>query len=258
MALSFRIIIPARYGSTRLPGKPLLEIAGQPMIKHVFDRAIASGASEVVVATDDQRIADTVKAFGGQPVMTSKTHISGTDRLAEVIETLRWNDTQIVVNLQGDEPLMEPLLIRQVAASLSDHPEAGMSTVALPISDKKEIFNPNVVKVVLAKNGHALYFSRAAIPWIRDVYRQAGETDIPDGIPIYRHLGLYAYRVETLKRITAMSVCAIEEAESLEQLRALWHGIKIHVSISNTTAVLGVDTAEDLQLVEKLLTQGKS
>ena len=254
MTQSFCIIIPARFGSSRLPGKPLLPIAGKPMIQHVFERAKASGASEIIVATDDQRIAKIVDAFGGQYVMTAKTHTSGTDRLAEVIETRQWDDEQIIVNLQGDEPLMDPALLHQVATALNDNPEAGMATIATPISSQEEVFNPNIVKVVIAKNGYALYFSRAAIPWVRDTYGQETPKVIP-GIPTYRHLGLYAYRVKTLKQITTMPTCDLENAESLEQLRPLWHGVNIYVSISDTTPAHGVDTAEDLNRVEQLLTR---
>jgi len=249
----FRVVIPARYGSSRLPGKPLKLIAGKPMIEHVCLRAQESSAQDVIVATDDKRVADTVREFGGDVVMTSTEHLSGTDRLAEVAQIKGWSDNDVIVNLQGDEPLMDPALVRLVADDLCAHVSAGIATLATPIIQRADIFNPNIVKVVTSKSGRALYFSRAPIPWERGNYDAPDTAELSGAIDAFRHLGIYAYRVSVLKRITLLPVCAIEKAESLEQLRALWNGIDIQVSIIEKAPMHGVDTEEDLARVNAIM-----
>jgi 3-deoxy-manno-octulosonate cytidylyltransferase (CMP-KDO synthetase) len=253
MNKGFYTVIPARYGSSRLPGKPLLDIAGKPMIQHVHERATEAGAKDVVVATDDQRIIDVVSSFGGKAVMTSQDHESGMDRLAEVVDIMGWADNEIIVNLQGDEPLMDPALLRLVANNLEKHKEAGITTLATPIKEREELFNPNVVKVVSDKSGKAMYFSRAPIPWVRGDYEQAERIELPTTIQPHRHLGIYAYRISALKKMTSCSPCDIEIAESLEQLRALWNGIGIHVGVIEGELGHGVDTDEDYQRVCSVL-----
>jgi 3-deoxy-manno-octulosonate cytidylyltransferase (CMP-KDO synthetase) len=241
------IIIPARYASTRLPGKPLLDIAGQPMIVRVVECARASGAQRVVVATDDTRICDAVIAFGAEVVMTRADHPSGTDRLAEAIMLLDLKDDAIVVNLQGDEPLMPPRLIRGVADLLAARPAAVMATACHAITRREDFLNPNVVKVTTDCEGHALYFSRAPIPWPREL--MAGKSSAP--IKAFRHIGLYAYRAGFVARYAAWPACPLETTESLEQLRVLWQGEKIAVVEAEDAPVAGVDTPEDLERVRK-------
>ena len=243
------IIIPARYASTRLPGKPLLDIAGQPMIARVVECARASGAQRVVVATDDERIRDAVTSFGAEVVMTRADHLSGTDRLAEAITLLDLDDDEIVVNLQGDEPLMPALLIRQVAALLVARPAAVMATACNAITRREDFLNPNAVKVVTDREGHALYFSRAPIPWPRDI--MSGASTAP--IKAFRHIGLYAYRAGFVARYAAWPACPLEISESLEQLRVLWQGEKIAVVEAEEAPAAGVDTPEDLERVRALL-----
>lgn len=245
------IVIPARYGSSRLSGKPLLMIAGMTMIERVYRQAEQSEVGDVHVATDDQRIFDAVERFGGSAIMTRTDHASGTDRLAEVCELKNWSDDDIVLNLQGDEPLMPSEVIRYLA-ELSAETDAGLSTLATPIHDTHDAFNPNVVKVVLDAQGKALYFSRATIPWYRDQYPVADSHDIKQ-TPSLRHLGMYAYRVSALKRILTLPACKLETAESLEQLRPLYHGMSIQVGVIEEAPAHGVDTPEDLQRVEALL-----
>lgn len=253
MSIEYNVIIPARLASSRLPNKPLLDIAGKPMIQHVCERAIESGAVEVLVATDSGEIVDVVQGFGGCAVMTAVTHQSGTDRLAEVVANKEWDDDAIVVNLQGDEPMMEPGLIEMVARNLATHEQAGMATLATPIVQREDVFSPDIVKVVLNASGFAQYFSRAPIPWVRGDYGRDGETEMPVEVPVLRHLGIYAYRVGVLKRLTSLPVAPIERAESLEQLRALWHGIQIHVGVIEEAPGHGVDTTEDLGRVRAIL-----
>ena len=256
---AFKVVIPARYGSSRLPGKPLLDIAGKPMVQHVFERAMETGInpdSDIVVATDDKRIMEACHLFGAHAVMTSSQHQSGTDRLAEVVNIMNWDDDAIVVNLQGDEPLMPPELVAAVAQNLSNNPEAGIATLSTPISQIEDLFNPNAVKVVTNHRGMALYFSRAPIPWDRDRYPAPGtsikETALGALLP-ERHLGLYAYRAETLKQIAKAPMAGLEALECLEQLRALWLGIGIHVQSIAEQPGHGVDTQADLERVRKLL-----
>ena len=254
----FHAVIPARFASTRLPGKPLADIHGKPMVVRVAERAQASGALGVYVATDHDGVATAVTAQGFQVVMTSPDCASGTDRLAEVASKLGWADDVVVVNVQGDEPLIDPALIRATAQALFDHPAASMATVSHRIHDPAEVFNPNVVKVVTDKAGFALYFSRAPIPWARDEWadssvNNAAPTGLPEDLSIQRHIGLYAYRVGFLKAYPGLSRPAIELHESLEQLRALWHGYRIIVIESAEPIAPGVDTQADLEKVRALL-----
>ncbi|NOV29633.1 3-deoxy-manno-octulosonate cytidylyltransferase [Methylomonas sp. ZR1] len=252
MSGGFKVVIPARYGSTRLPGKPLLDIAGKPMIVHVCERALEADAEQVVVATDDQRIFDAVSDLGLQAVMTDPNHQSGTERLAEVARVMGWADEQIVVNLQGDEPLIPPAYIRDVAIALAGQDQAGIATLAAKILDVEEIFNPNAVKVVLDKNGYALYFSRAAIPWNRSTFPD--NHDIASAaLPHFRHIGMYAYTVGFLQRYCGWAASPLESVESLEQLRILWHGERVLVKIVDKTPEAGVDTEEDLVRVSRRL-----
>jgi len=252
MTATFKVVIPARYASTRLHGKPLLNIAGKPMIAHVCERASAAGAEEIVVATDDMRIFDTVMKLGIKAVMTRPDHQSGTERIAEVAGICGWSDNDIIVNLQGDEPLIPPDYIREVAFSLAGQSQAGIATLAAKILDSEEIFNANAVKVVLDKNNYALYFSRAPIPWERAVFSATGGT--PTGaIPYLRHIGMYAYTVAFLNRYCSWQASPLEVIESLEQLRILWHGDKVLVKVVDKTPEAGVDTHEDLLRVERVL-----
>ena len=244
----FKVVIPARYASTRLPGKPLLEIAGKPLIRHVYERARGSAADEVVVATDDERIAAACRAFGAEVVVTRAEHHSGTDRIAEVIAVRGWPDDTVVVNLQGDEPCMPTALVDQVARDLAGHRQVGMATLAYPIADTETLFDPHVVKVVTDAEGYALYFSRAPIPWHRDEFL-GGRKALPKGVRFLRHIGLYAYRAAFLERFVSWVPALLELAESLEQLRVLWHGEGIHVSLAGEEPGPGVDTAADVQRV---------
>jgi len=241
----FNVVIPARFASTRLPGKPLADIAGKSMVVRVVEQALQSGAHEVWVATDHQQVADAVKAAGHNVLMTSPEHASGTDRIAEVATTLNWPDETIVVNVQGDEPLIDPQLVRDVAQQLADHDSASMATACHPIHDLPSMFNQNVVKVVIDRAGFAMYFSRAPIPYGRDAFQNM-PSRLPAEMPVYRHIGLYAYRASFLKTYSQLAPAAIEQFEALEQLRALWHGHKIAVAITDLAPPIGVDTAEDL------------
>lgn len=249
--MTVRVVIPARYASTRLPGKPLADIAGQPMIVRVAAAARRARVDGVWIATDDERIAAAVGRHGFDAVMTRADHISGTDRIAEVADRLQWNDDDIVVNVQGDEPLLDPALIEAVALALRDDPEAAMATVSHPLTAAADFFNPNVVKVVCDTRGRALYFSRAPIPWDRDRFA-AGPGELPADLPAQRHIGLYAYRVSFLRRFGQLAASPLERCESLEQLRALWHGYPIQVVSVDRAPAPGVDTAEDLERVRRL------
>ncbi|MCZ4303630.1 3-deoxy-manno-octulosonate cytidylyltransferase [Zoogloeaceae bacterium G21618-S1] len=248
---AFKLVIPARFASSRLPGKPLADIAGKPMIVRVLERVQSAGADEVWVATDHVGVADAVRAAGGQVVMTRPDHPSGTDRLAEVVALQGWADDDIVVNVQGDEPLIDPALVRGVAEALAADPAAAMATAAHPIASAEDMFNPNVVKVVTDVRGRAMYFSRAPIPWARDAW--ATERDsVPAGLPVMRHIGLYAYRASFLRRYTRLDACALERWEALEQLRALWHGDVIQVLCVDHPPAAGVDTEDDLARVRQV------
>ncbi|UPQ81568.1 3-deoxy-manno-octulosonate cytidylyltransferase [Pseudomonas knackmussii] len=252
MTNAYTVVIPARYASTRLPGKPLQDIAGKPMIRRVWEQACKSGAQRVVVATDNRKILEACEGFGAEALLTRVEHNSGTDRLAEVADRLGLAADAIVVNVQGDEPLIPPSVIDQVALNLASHPEAAIATLAEPIGDSQALFNPNVVKVVSDINGLALTFSRAPLPWARDEFAHDRES-LPSAVPYRRHIGIYAYRAGFLADFVAWGPCWLENTECLEQLRALWHGIRIHVADAVEAPPAGVDTAEDLDRVRKLL-----
>ncbi|MBN8475953.1 3-deoxy-manno-octulosonate cytidylyltransferase [Sulfuritalea sp.] len=252
----FRIVIPARFASSRLPGKPLADIAGRPMIVRVAAAACRAAALGVWVATDDQRIADVVRQHGYEVVMTRADHPSGTDRIAEVAGQLGWGDADVVVNVQGDEPLLDPALIEAVAGALLDDPDAVMATACHPLTVMEDYFNPNVVKVVCDARGRALYFSRAPIPWDRDRLAVKPEL-LPANLPAQRHVGLYAYRVSFLRRYGQLAVSPLERCESLEQLRVLWHGYPIQVVGVDRAPAAGVDTPEDLERVRRLFDAAK-
>ncbi len=247
----FYVVIPARYASTRLPAKPLLDIAGKPMVVWVAERAKNSGAKQIVVATDDSRILDVVKQHGHQVMMTRVDHVSGTDRIAEVAMAQQWPDDAIVVNVQGDEPLIEASLIVEVANTLSNHPESVMATACHAIHSRADFLNPNIVKVVLDAQSNALYFSRAPIPYPRDAF--GANLDLPESMPIYRHIGIYAYRAKFLKQYASLQPSVLEQIESLEQLRVLHHGYKISISISQNAHAVGVDTQDDLDYVRSVM-----
>lgn len=248
---NFTVVIPARFASTRLPGKPLAEIAGRPMILHVWQRAQESGAARVIIATDDVRVRDVCREYGADVMMTSMEHASGTDRINEVARMMDMRDDDILVNVQGDEPLMPPENIRQVA-ELAAIPETDIATLHVPVTSFQEFNDPNAVKLVANESGRALYFSRAPIPWCRD----GGADDC--GRPLsfegaMRHLGIYAYRVDALKRFSAAPACALEVNEKLEQLRALWLGMTLRTAMATRIPPRGVDTVEDLEFVRTLL-----
>ena len=252
----FRVVIPARFDSARLPGKVLLPIGGRPMLHWVCERARASGAAQVVVATDDERIQAAAKQAGVECLMTASTHLSGTDRIAEAVGKLGWAPTDLVVNLQADEPLMPPALIGQVARVLQEHQDADIATLAAPITSLAEFLDPNAVKVVLAQDGLALLFSRAPIPWDRDgaVNADPGPDSFQGAL---RHIGLYAYRVDSLLRISQLPPGSLELREKLEQLRALAHGMQIRVAIAAARPGVDVNTPADLDRIRALL-EGKS
>jgi len=248
----FTVLIPARYASTRLPGKPLADLGGRPMVVRVAERARESGAARVVVATDDERVKRACEAHGVEALMTRDDHPTGTDRLAEAAALLGLPAEAIVVNVQGDEPLLAPALIDRMARLLARHGDASIATACHAIDDADEAFNPNVVKVVRDAHGYALYFSRATIPWARDAFA-ADRGALPAGLPIFRHYGLYAYRVAFLARYPTLAPAPIERFEALEQLRALWHGHRIVVDVTEGTPAPGVDTPEDLERVRAIL-----
>ena len=242
MKTPFTVIIPARLASTRLPNKPLADIGGLPMVVRVAQQARLSQAAQVVVAADDASIVQACAAHGVQAILTRVDHLSGSDRLAEAVAALGLADKTIVVNVQGDEPLIEPALINAVAHTLAEAPEAAMASAACAITRSEELHNPNAVKVVLAKNGHALYFSRSLLPYPR-------EAAIAAAHPALRHIGIYAYRAGFIQRFTQLEAAPLERIESLEQLRALWHGYAIAMHISANEPAAGVDTPEDLERV---------
>lgn len=248
--MDFSVVIPARYASSRLPGKPLADIAGKPMVVHVADRAREAGARAVIVATDDERIRDAVAAHGHEALMTRADHASGTDRIAEVARRGNWPAERIVVNVQGDEPRIPAALIHSVAQQLDTHRDAAIATACHPIGSAAEMFDPNAVKVVMDRDGYALYFSRAPIPYARDAFR-TDRSSLPPGLPVHRHLGLYAYRCSFLKAYASLPPAAIEQFEALEQLRALAHGYRISVAITDHAPEPGVDTPEDLEQMRR-------
>lgn len=237
--MSFSVVIPARYAATRLPGKPLLDICGKPMLQHTYERALQSEATRVIIATDDERIRAAAEGFGATVCMTQATHVSGTDRIQEVSGQLQMADSDLVVNVQADEPLIPPNVINQVAENLRQDSEVGIATLCETITDKEEVGDSNSVKVVIDRAGHALYFSRATIPW-------QGSASAKN---CYRHIGIYAYRVAVLNQFVQWPVCELEVTEKLEQLRALYNGVGVHVAVSSESIPPGVDTERDLELV---------
>lgn len=250
--MQFKIVIPARFASSRLPGKPLRQIAGKPMIQHVYERALESDASSVIIATDDQRIADAATAFGADVCLTRDDHLSGTDRLAEVAQLRAFHSDDLIVNVQGDEPCLPAELINQVAADLAQHREAAITTLYSKLENTEQLFDPNIVKVVIDANGYAMYFSRAPIPWLREHFGESRRpADLTD-IPHFKHVGLYAYRADFLHRYHELPAAPLEQYESLEQLRALYHGNRIHLTEAQVAPGHGVDTEQDLLAVEAL------
>lgn len=248
--MSFKVVIPARLGSTRLPRKVLRDIAGKPLVRHVWEAARKSGADEIVIATDSDEVLQACQAFGADACLTAATHNSGTDRANEIARQRRWSDGTIVVNLQGDEPLMPPALVRQAAALLVEDPQAHIASLCHPLHSLEEWLNPNVVKLVMDRRGYALYFSRAPIPWKRDG-SQRESPRLPEGLA-YRHIGLYAYRVSALSEFSQLPPSPLEDCEALEQLRALTHGLRIRMGVIEVPPPRGVDTEEDLQAVSAL------
>lgn len=251
--MSFIVVIPSRYASTRLPGKPLLDIAGMPMIQHVWLQALKSDAAEVVIATDNVEIETIAKNFGATVCMTSEAHESGTDRLQEVVSKMGWSDDQVIVNVQGDEPLIPPAVINQVAALMADDSRK-MATLYEAVETVAQLFDPNVVKLVEDEQGQALYFSRAPIPWVRDVFAEGQPETLPGGITFKRHIGIYGYRASLLNAFVSWPVAALEANEKLEQLRAMANGISIAVAEAVESIPAGVDTQADLSLVRAILT----
>src|SRR5690554_1385058 len=252
--MQFKIVIPARFASSRLPGKPLRQIAGKPMIQHVYERALDSDASDVIIATDDQRIADTATAFGADVCLTREDHVSGTDRLAEVAQLRAFHGDDLIVNVQGDEPCLPAVLINQVAADLAQHREAAITTLYNKLETIEQVFDPNIVKVVIDTKGYAMYFSRAPIPWLREHFNGPRPVELAS-IPHLKHVGLYAYRADFLHRYHELPPAPPEQYESLEQLRALYHGNRIHLTEAQVAPGHGVDTEQDLLAVETLFAQ---
>lgn len=246
MSTDFKIVIPARYDSNRFPGKPLADIHGKPMIQRVYENAIKSDASEVIIATDSIEIGQKAEAFGAVVCMTSTQHTSGTERIGEVAEKNAWDNDVVVVNLQGDEPLTPIEVINQVANNLIEHSEADCATLCTPVHSIAEARDPNIVKVVMDANGLALYFSRAMIPFHRDADCDVGG----DELPYFRHIGMYAYRTSLLRKFHTLPECALEKIEKLEQLRLMWNGYRIHVAEAISVPGHGVDTPEDLEKVK--------
>ncbi len=250
--MSFTVIIPARYASSRLPRKPLADIVGKPMIQHVWEKAQQAGANRVIIATDHEEIEKVAKAFGAEVCMTSTEHNSGTERLSEVIEKMAIADDEVIVNVQGDEPLIPPVIIQQVAQNLAEN-QVNMATLAVKLETKEELFNPNCVKVVTDQKGMALYFSRATIPFARDHFADCDDAFVASQ-PYLRHIGIYAYRAKFVNQYIRWQPTVLEKLESLEQLRALWYGEKIHVELAKEAPQVGVDTLEDLERVRAILT----
>jgi 3-deoxy-manno-octulosonate cytidylyltransferase (CMP-KDO synthetase) len=251
VSFAFAVIIPSRYGASRLPGKPLLEIGGETLIQHVYRAANKSQADEVIIATDDDRIEDTARSFGAAVIMTDREHVSGTDRIAEVARIKNYADDMIVVNVQGDEYGLPEAQIDQLAQALNGNPDKAMATLCERIEEPQEIQNPNVVKVVRDINNTAIYFSRSCIPWSENKAAQHEENST-----VYRHIGIYAYRAGFLKQFSELPVSAIEKTERLEQLRALYNGFKIHVEEACAPGGIGVDTEDDLQRARALHSSG--
>jgi 3-deoxy-manno-octulosonate cytidylyltransferase (CMP-KDO synthetase) len=251
MSAGFHVVIPARLGSTRLPRKVLRDIGGKPLVQHTWEAARNSGATSIIIATDDQEVLQACRKFGAEARMTAVTHNSGTDRVNEIANAARWSVDTIVVNLQGDEPLMPPALIRQSAELLAQDPEADIATLCHPLHSLEDWLNPNIVKLVMDREQHARYFSRAPIPWKRDGATRENP-QLPDGLA-FRHIGIYAYRAAALKQFSALPPGVLENCEALEQLRALENGLCIRVGIANDPPPRGVDTEDDLRAVTELL-----
>lgn len=253
--MSFTVVIPVRFASTRLPGKPLLDIAGRPMVQHVYEQAVKSSANRVIIATDSAEIAKVAVNFGADVCMTSAQHPSGTDRIQEVVAQQQLGADEIVVNVQGDEPLIPPGVIDQVAANLRNNSTAGIATLCEPIQNIDDLLDPSVVKVVSSEEGMALYFSRAPIPWPRDEFAD-NRMAMPSGGSWFRHLGLYAYRVAFFDNYAQWPPSALEKLEKLEQLRAMAHGVKIHIAEASETVPAGIDTESDLERVRRFMSGG--
>ena len=249
----FTVVIPVRYASTRLPAKPLKLIADKPMFRWVWEQAIASGAGRVIIATDDARIEKAAADFDAEVVMTRGDHLSGTDRLAEVARNLKIADSELIVNVQGDEPLIPPALIRQVAQLLADNPNAPMATLSEPVTDPAQLSDPNLVQVVTDRHGRALYFSRANIPWPRS--GPVDQSELSERLLWQRHIGIYAYRAEFLQQFVSWPPAELEQVEALEQLRALWNGAAVMVGQACEPSPIGVDTQADLDQVRALVAQ---
>jgi len=257
--VSFTVVIPARYASTRLPGKLLLDLAGKSILQHVYERAKESGAEQVIIATDSQEIVSAAKSFSAEVVLTSTDHHSGTDRIAEVVEKYQLLDETVIVNVQGDEPLIAPENINQVALDLEHHSDASIATLCTMIDKVEDLLNPHMVKVVTNDQGYALYFSRAPIPWNRDQFTDSFQ-ELPKALVLkqlegsyYCHMGIYAYRAGFLKTYVQLPQSLLEKAEALEQLRALSNGYKIHVGVTHRNESIGIDTADDYQKVKELM-----
>jgi 3-deoxy-manno-octulosonate cytidylyltransferase (CMP-KDO synthetase) len=255
--VNFKVVIPARLGSTRLPRKVLRDVAGKPLVRHVWEAARASGAQQVVIATDDATVAQVAQDFGAEVQLTAATHESGTDRVHEVARAQNWPRETVVVNLQGDEPLMPPALVREAARLLDEDAAADIATLCHPLHAAEDWLNPNVVKLVMDRRGYALYFSRAPLPWKRD---PASTIEAAAHMPqdlAYRHIGLYAYRVGSLAQFSELPPSDLERCEALEQLRALTHGFRIKVGITQNPPPRGVDTEDDLVAVSAILSSRK-
>ncbi len=251
----FHVIIPARLDSTRLPGKVLLDIDGKPMLQHVFERATESGAESVVIATDNEKIQSVAEKFGAQVWMTSPDHETGSDRIAEAVSALGFEEDDLIVNVQGDEPLIPPVVIHQLAETLSAHESVKVATLYEPITTVEELMNPSVVKVVLTRRSFAMYFSRAPIPWAKGAYPPKSDKDLCK--LHHRHIGMYAYRAGFLGEYMKWEPCPLEEVEGLEQLRALWRGVRVHVTLAKESVPSSVDTQEDLDKVRKIIEAAK-
>lgn len=251
--MEFHVIIPARYNASRLPGKPLMDIAGKPMIQHVYEKARESGATQVVIATDDKRIAEVAEGFGAEVCLTSEEHQSGTERITEVVQALELEPDEIVINLQADQPMIQPELIHLVASDLAEMDNVKVSTLCEPITNPEDLFNPNVVKVVLNRRNFAMYFSRAPIPWDMAQFQKKPNNELQLEIPYYRHIGIYAYRVNFLETYLEWEECVLERLEKLEQLRVLWNGSRIHVVVTNKSVPHSVDTQADLERAREMM-----
>ncbi|MEM7251462.1 MAG: 3-deoxy-manno-octulosonate cytidylyltransferase [Pseudomonadota bacterium] len=252
--MSFNVVIPARFESSRLPGKVLADIGGKPMVMHAYERARRSGASEVIVATDDGRVIDALHRFGVESMMTASKHRSGTERLAEVCEKRGWRGDTVVVNVQADEPLIPPQLVAEVARNLESRPHFDVATLCEPVVSSTQLFDPNAVKVVMDHEGKALYFSRATMPWYRDAFAEGDREPKPLH---FRHIGMYAYRAGFLLRYTQMAACELETSEKLEQLRVLYYGGLIHVAVTTIDPGPGIDTPDDLDDVRRRFAAGE-